>query len=180
MKIKLVYKSRTGFTKRYSEWIAQEVGCELLSMDEVRDRDVKDCDVLIFGSRLYAGRIDGLARARKLFSGSGARDLVVFATGAAPASPDQVDEMWRSNLTSAELAEVPHFYMPGGICYEQLGLLDKTLLKMAARLMKKQARENPAENQAAEALQHSYDLSDKKHIDALVDVLRGLSSSVET
>ena len=30
MKIIVIYKSKTGFTKRYAEWIAEELKCDIV------------------------------------------------------------------------------------------------------------------------------------------------------
>lgn len=30
MRIIVIYKSKTGFTKRYAEWIAEELKCDIL------------------------------------------------------------------------------------------------------------------------------------------------------
>ena len=175
MKIKLVYKSKSGFTERYAEWIAQETGCELIPIHAANTSAVKGCDVLIYGSRMHAGRLDGLPRARKLFEKSGAKRFVVFATGGMPCSAaDTVEEMWRNNLTGEELATLPHFYMQAGICYEKLGPVDKVMMKMAASMMEKQAEKNPMEAHIVKAVQGSYDISDKQYIAPLVGFLHGL------
>ncbi|MDO5147648.1 MAG: flavodoxin domain-containing protein [Eubacteriales bacterium] len=175
MKIKLVYKSKSGFTKQYAEWIAQETGCELIPEKAANISDVKGCDVLVYGSRMHAGRVDGLSQARKLFAGSGAKHFIVFATGGMPCSAvETVEEMWKNNLTAEELESIPHFYMQAGICYEKLGLVDKAMMKMAASMMAKQAEKNPMEAQIVKAVQGSYDISDKQYIVPLVGFLRGL------
>lgn len=175
MKIKLVYKSKSGFTKRYAEWIAQETGCELIPMKAANTSIAGGCDVMVYGSRMHAGRVDGLPKARKLFARSGAQHFIVFATGGMPCSDaDTVDEMWRNNLTGEEMTSIPHFYMQAGICYEKLGPVDKAMMKLAASMIAKQTDKSPEGQQMAQAIRGSYDISDRQYIAPLVDFLRGL------
>lgn len=175
MKIKLVYKSKSGFTKRYAQWIAQETDCELIPLKKANAAAVSGCDIFIYGSRMHAGRLDGLPKARELFARSGAKHMIVFATGGMPNSAvDTVEEMWRNNLTADEMKAIPHFYMQAGICYEKLGLIDKTMMKMAASMMAKQADSSPMGKQIAQAVQGSYDISDRQFIAPLVAALKEL------
>ena len=173
MNIKLVYKSKSGFTKRYAEWIARETDCELIPLKRSNAASVSGCDIFIYGSRVHAGRVDGLSKARELFVRSGAKHMIVFATGGMPNSAvDTLEEMWRNNLTADEMKEIPRFYMQAGICYEKLGPIDKAMMKMAASMMAKQADTNPTGQPMASALQGSYDISDRQFIAPLVAALK--------
>lgn len=175
MQITLVYKSKSGLTQRYAQWLAEETGCLLLPLQAAGASNVRGCDILIFGSRMYAGRLDGLAKARKLFAASGAKHKIVFATGAMPTSAvETIDAMWSANLTGEELAALPHFYFPAGICLEKLGLMDKAMLKLAASAIAKQPEKSPMEEQILKATQGSYDLSDRQYITPLVELLRSM------
>ena len=180
MNIKLVYKSKSGFTKRYAQWISQETGCELIPLKTCSAASVSGCDVFIYGSRMHAGRLDGLDKARKLFAASGAGQLLVFATGGMPNSAvDTIAEMWENNLSADERKAIPHFYMQAGICYEKLGLFDKAMMKMAASMMAKQQDNSPMRQQIAQAVKGSYDISDRKFIVPLVEMLKGESCGAQ-
>lgn len=175
MKIKLVYKSKSGFTKRYAEWIAGETDCELIPLKRSHASAVSGCDIFIYGSRIHAGRLDGLSKARELFAASGAKHMLVFATGGMPGTAvATVEEMWRNNLTADEMKSVPHFYMQAGVCYEKLGPIDKFMMKMAASMMAKQQDNSPLGQQLAKAVQGSYDISDRQFIAPLVAALKGM------
>lgn len=134
---------------------------------------VSGCDIFIYGSRVHAGRLDGLAKARELFVKRGAKQMIVFATGGMPNSViDIVEKMWQNNLTADEMKTIPHFYMQAGICYEKLGLVDKTMMKMAASMMAKQTDNSLMGQQMAQAVQGSYDISDRQFIVPLVAAIK--------
>ena len=39
-------------------------------------------------------------------------------------------------IIKQELRQVPHFYMPGGLCYEKMPLHEKIIMKIFAAVMK--------------------------------------------
>ena len=165
----VVYKSSTGFTKKYAEWIAEELKCPLADYRTVTAEMLSGYEVVVFGSRAHAGMIDGYKKARELFQKSAAGKIVLFVTGATPnAAEDMVRDFWGQNLTVDELSKIPHFYMQGGLCYEKMSLPDKWMMKAFAFFMKKKKDKNPYEKEFEQAIVASYDISDKKYITPLV------------
>ena len=64
----VVYSSQTGFTKRYAEWLAEELGCQVVSLGDEPRFDASGFDVVVLGGWLHAGGLAGkkwLARARE-------------------------------------------------------------------------------------------------------------------
>lgn len=170
----IVYKSATGFTKRYADWLSAALGCEAVSLKETSAARISEYDTVIFGSRIHAGRIDGLDKARKLFA---AKKWILFVTGGTPAEATTViDKMWTDNLSPEELKALPHFYMPGGLCYEKMSTPDRLLMKMAAKMMENGEHKDSVEAGFAQALTGSYDILDEKYIKPLVDYIEGMDA----
>lgn len=166
MKTIILYKSATGFTKRYADWICESIDCESVSLKEASIDQLSGYDTIIFGSRIHAGRIDGLDKVRKLCA---TKKLILFVTGGTPAEATAIiDKMWTDNLTPEELKTIPHFYMPGGLCYEKMSVPDRLLMKMAAKMMGNGGHKDSVEAGFAQALTGSYDISDKKYIEQLI------------
>lgn len=171
-KMIVVYKSSTGFTKKYAEWIAEELKCTLADYRTVTAEKLSGYEIVVFGSRAHAGMIDGYKKARELFQKSAAGKIILFVTGATPnAAEDMIRDFWSQNLTADELSQIPHFYMQGGLCYEKMSLPDKWMMKAFAFFMKKKKDKNPYEKEFEQAITASYDISDKKYIAPLVDYL---------
>ncbi len=175
--ILVCYKSTTGFTKRYAEMISGETGCTLMNSRDVTARIISQYDTIVFGGRLHAGVIDGLKKIRKLITKSGGKTFVVFATGAMPLEAEEtIQQMWENNLTPEELRQIPHFYMPGGLCYEKMPLPDKIMMKAFASVMKRQLRhkenKTPMEQSFEENISTSYDISSKEYVKPLVSFLK--------
>ena len=137
-KVIVVYKSSTGFTKRYAQMIAARIKCAAVAYRSVTAKQLAEYDLVIFGSRAHAGRIDGYKKIREMYRKKKIRRLVLFVTGATPnAAKEIITEFWRQNLTQNEIRKIPHFYMQAGLCYEKMSLTDRLMMKVAAVMMKK-------------------------------------------
>ena len=168
----ILYNSKTGFTRKYAELLALELGCTALPLKNA-PADLSGYAAVVFGSRLHAGVFDGWKKAWKLLQSRGAKRLVVFATGAMPnGAEDQIQKVWEQNLTSAELKSIPHFYLQAGLCYEKMGRADRAMMRFAAWAMSRKKAKTPEDEAFQNAISRSYDISDSKYIQPLVSCLR--------
>ena len=65
MKVMVVFSSKTGNTEKYAKWIAEELGTEAVPANNVRIKDLKDYETIIYGGGLYAERINGIKFIKK-------------------------------------------------------------------------------------------------------------------
>jgi len=166
----VIYRSRTGFTKRYAEMIASETGCALEDFQKASAEKISQYQTVIFGSRLHAGQIDGWKKAKAMIQKSGIKRVILFAVGGMPDSAEEViAEMWKNNLSAEEMEQIPHFYLPGGLCYEKMGILDKTMMKAAAVVMGRRSDDEVFRKMISQ----SYDISSREYITPLVGLLKG-------
>ena len=174
MNVLVTYKSKTEFTKWYAEIIAKGLEADLAEFSEVTAEKMSGYDVIVYGGGLYAGRVNGFKKAKEMFATSTAKKLVVFATGATPnVVTDKVDEVWQTNLTEEERATIPHFYMQSGLCYEKMSFADKTIMKMLANMLSKKADKSKEEEGQEQAIKSSYNSSDEKYAQPLIDFVLG-------
>lgn len=172
-KIIVIYKSKTGFTRKYAEMIAEEIGCTIADYKTVNVETMSKYDTVVFGGRTHAGRIDGYKWAKELFDKSTSKHLIIFATGATPNdAEDVIKDIWNQNLSTDELDSIPHFYMQSGLCYEKMSFLDKMMMKMVASMLKKKKDKNAQEEGFEQAISSSYDSSSKVFIEPLVSLLK--------
>ena len=172
-KIIIVYKSSTGFTKRYAQFIAKRLNCAIADFKSVTPQLLSQYQSVIFGSRAHAGTIDSLPKARKLFEKSAIRPIALFVTGAMPSDMEEtIQQFWQQNLTTDELQKLPHFYMPGGLCYEKMSIIDKLMMKAFTEMLKKKKDKTDAEKELERVIQKSYDISSKEYIEPLITHLK--------
>ena len=168
----VLYNSHTGFTQRYAELIGKELGCSVYALADAPS-DLSQYGAVVFGSRLHAGNFDGWKKAQKLLAQRGAKQLVVFATGAMPnEAEEQIQKVWEQNLTPGERDGIPHFYLQAGLCREKLSAGDRAMLSVAAWAMGLKKAKSAEDAAFADAISRSYDISDPKYIQPLVNCLR--------
>ena len=174
MKTIVIYKSRTGFTKRYAQWIAEELACEVIAYDDIPDINFDHVDVIIYGGRVHAGKIDDLGKIKKLFVNNESK-LIVFATGATPIeAAEEIEKIMRCNFDDTS---IPHFYMQSGLCYEKMGLVDKTIMTALSKMLSNKNNKSDAEKGTAMAISKSYDISDRTFIQPLIQCVKELQSN---
>lgn len=175
-KILVCYKSVTGFTKKYAKAIASETGGTLMDWRDITDETVAKYDTIVFGGRFRAGTVDGLKKIKEIAAKNRGKTFVFFATGAMPAEAEEtIEQAWNKNLTDEEIDRIPHFYMPGGLCFERMPLHEKIIMKIFAAVMKtklKNKKDKTEEDKEFERLiSQSYDISSKKYTKPLLAFL---------
>lgn len=173
MKAIVIYKSKTDFTKKYANFICEELKCEITSYKNLDKSSLNNYDFVIYGSRVHAGKIDGLEKTKKILSNNNGSKLIVFATGATPiAAKSVIDKVWETNLSAEELESIPHFYMQSGLNYEKMNIIDRLIMKSLARMLTKKNKKSNEESGCQEAITKSHDISSKEFIQPLVDFIK--------
>lgn len=173
-RIAIVYYSKTGFTKKYAEWIreglAGKMSCDLVPFKERRRIAFGDYAAVLFGGGFHAGQINGLkwfkAQIGKMpaqFIQNGR--IAVFATGAMPVEAPDVEKSMRKNFTEQEWEQIKTFYLPGGLCYEKMGAGDKLMMSMFRAMLK----EAKVDSKMQEIVAHSFDMTSKEAAAPIVD-----------
>ena len=178
MRAVVVYASQTGFTRRYAEWIAEELGGEAVPVERADGIDAGSYDVVVFGGWLHAGGLVGkkwLARARAAHPRT---PFVAFAVGATPPEwAGMVDEAMAREFPSPELDGVERFYLRGGFAYERLSLPNKLAMKMFFKMQEKQAATDPRAAEMLEGMRGGFDGTDRAAIAPVVARVRELAAA---
>lgn len=169
----IVYNSKTGFTRKYAEIIAIETGCQMMELKDVSAKTLQGFDAVVFGSRAHTGSLEGWKKFRETFAESGVRELTLFCVGAMP--PDatlRIEGFWNDNLNEEELTAIPHFYLPGGLCYEKMSFKDKFLMFGLKMMLKKQKEKTPEVEGLAKAIQSSFDISSPAYAESIITYIK--------
>lgn len=123
MKVLVTYQSKTGFTKKYAEWISEELKCDLKELKNVKD--VNDYDLVIHGGWIMGGVIKGVKKIKKLDP----KKLIVFGVGLTPKKSLNTDKMIKDN----KLEDTPFFYFEGGTNPKKMGFFGRTIVKLVTK-----------------------------------------------
>jgi len=168
MKTIVIYKSRAGFTRKYAEWIAQELAADIFEASKVNIDMLTAYDTVIYGGGLYAVGINGVKMVTENLEQLKGKKVVVFATGASPAIEEAINEVKNKNFTSEQQKQIRFFYLRGGFIYSKLTPLDKVLMTLLKWKLKGKRELTPDERGLLAAYDKGVDFTKKDNIEELV------------
>ena len=122
MKIVVTYTSKTGFTKKYAEWIAEDLGCEAIEAAQVKN--IGEYDLIIHGGWIFGGMISGLENMKK----QNPKKLITFGVGFTR-EDNYVNTVRETNHTE----DIPTFYYVGGMNPKKLNFFMRFIVKMVTK-----------------------------------------------
>lgn len=129
--IAIVYKSKYGSTKRYAQWIAEEVKADLFECSEIETKKLMEYNTIIYGGGLYASGITGISTITKNFEIIKDKKIIVFTVGLASTDKEEVFLPIIEKHFSKEMCDnIKFFHLRGGIDYKKLGIIHKSMMAM--------------------------------------------------
>lgn len=167
----VIYKSTSGFTKKYAQWIAQSLNCDLLDRKQADLKKILDYDIIIYGGNLHAVGISGVDIIRKNLPRLKEKTIVIFATGASPSRPGISSEVLSRNFSSDEQNQITFFYFRGGFDYNKLDLVNKAIMTLMKWKIKSKKEWNSDEKGMMEAFSNPFDFTDKENLKELLEFI---------
>lgn len=168
----VIYKTTSGFTKKYAEWITQSLDCDIMDRRLVDTNNILDYDVIIYGGSLHAVGISGIDIIKKNLSKLTDKTIVIYTTGASPARPKISSEVLNRNFTPEEQKQITFFYLRGGFNFHKLNCVNKVLMTFMKWKIKSKKDWNSDEKGMMEAFSNPVDFTDRENIKELVDFVR--------
>lgn len=176
MRTVVIYKSKTGFTKKYAQWIAEELSADIFDISEVTINMLTVYDIVIYGGSLYAVGINGVGLITKNIDKLKDKKVVVFATGASPPRDSVVSEVKGKNFTLAQQKYIKFFYLRGGFNYSKLNPFDKFLMTLLKWKIKNKKKEELTTDEIGmlAAYDKPVDFTRKKNIDEIITYVNSI------
>lgn len=172
MKTVVIYNSQTGFTKRYAGWIAKAAGADCFALSDVKEKSLSEYEAIIFGGWAFGGSIHKIGWFKNNLDKWTDKRLIVFCVGASPIENPEVAKALSQNFNELKLKNVKLFYCPGGLNYEKMPLPSKLMMKMFIKTLKAKKEKTKQEREMINMLSKSYDISDKKYIEPILQCLK--------
>ena len=112
MKTAIVYRSFLGSTKRYAEWLHEEVESDLFGAMAARRSRVAEYDLLVLCSGTYAGWISIRGRLNRWWSTLRGKKVILLVVGLAPPE-DPESERAYLKIPEHIRNEIKYFKVPG-------------------------------------------------------------------
>ena len=174
-KILVMYYSENGTTKRYAQWLAEDLAGDLYDIKDIKTDMLSGYDVLILGSPMFPGSIRGLSIFSKNYNLIKDKKLVYYACGI----EDMSNEMVTNRIRGYVEKEAPNelfqqlkiFFLRGGFDHNNLSKKYKFLFWLAKRKVDKKPVEKLTfdEKLVIETYGMSLDFTDKENIKPIVE-----------
>jgi menaquinone-dependent protoporphyrinogen IX oxidase len=145
----VLYSSKYGSTKKYADWIKEEINGDSFEVDKIDVKRLPDYDVIILGGGLYAGKIKGIKLLVDNYEKIKGRKIIIFICGLSDFNKvehkNNVSKQLQKAIPTYIFENIEIFYLRGSIDYKKLniihklmmGLMKKMILKKKKKLLKK-------------------------------------------
>ena len=156
----IVYESKTGFTKRYAEMLAQKINLKAFARKEVPKR--LQYEVVLFIGWMKVGKVQGLKEVRNW------NIIAVCGSGTGRTAEPDVETVIARN----ELENLPFFYMRGG-CFplKDLKGFDRFVMSRFVSLLKKREEKDDALIEAIDIIENGFDGVKEENLDSVLNWL---------
>jgi hypothetical protein len=173
MKKIVIYKSQSGFTKKYATWIAEELNCQVCSMKEAKKINLREFDLILYGGGVHASTINGLKEIKKQLGGLNKDRDIIFCTGATPSEEIKIiNAIQTKNFDEEEIERIPFFYLQSGLNYDEMEGVQRFVMKIFANMLQKKTDKTEEETAMADMIKASYDITDRKFITPIINLVK--------
>ena len=167
----VVYKSKYGATKKYAEWIAEELKCKMIENKNLKIENLLEYDTIIYGGGLYAEVIDGVTLITRNLDKLEGKKLVVFSTGITPLKYSEYYDklVVDKNFKQEMLNKIKIYNFMGKMIIDELSAVHRAALKTLKQIMSAKKNPNEMEKLLIELCETSGDFTDKSAIKDLIE-----------
>jgi menaquinone-dependent protoporphyrinogen IX oxidase len=144
-KVLIMYYSKYGTTKKYAEWIAEELKGDIFDINNMKQNILVNYDTIILGSGLYAGKINGINILLKNYETLKDKKLVIFTCGLADYSKieniNTINKRFEEEIPENIRKKIKLYCLRGGINYKKLNLKHKIMMGLLKKMIMKKGLE---------------------------------------
>lgn len=118
------------------------------------------------------GAINGIRFLNDNMASLKIKEIVVFATGATPPIKEEIKRFRQANLPCDQ--NIKLFYFQSGMNYADMRCSDKLLMGLLKAFLKLKKSKTNTEQGAADAIQNSYDYSNRSQIEPLIQYVNSM------
>lgn len=169
----VIYRSVSGFTKKYAQWIAGELTADFCDARKIDIKKLLGYDIIIFGGGLHAVGINGVGIIKDNLPLLLDKKVVVFAVGASQPSEGIVEEVSKRNFPD-QPENLKLFYLRGGFDYDKLDSKNKVLMTLFKAKLKTKKDKTADEEGMLAAYYTPLDCTSRENVAELVAYVKAL------
>lgn len=154
----VIYSSKTGFSQRYAQWLAEELNCRAVPFQKRSTIRWEDYDAVILTGGLYAGQMAGLPWLKKQLPALSGKRAAAVAVGCAPMETPSLPESMEKLF--GDTPQIQGFYCQGGLDYERMGAVHRAMMAALRAMLKRQGNQQ----EMLEGISHSFDGAKREYL----------------
>lgn len=168
----VIYYSKYGSTKQYSEWIAEDINANIIRLEDVDSNQLSYYDTIIIGSGVYAGGLKIKKFITKNKSILDNKNVIIFAVGASPATLEQRDKIFNDTFKKKLSGNYNFYLLRGAFDYEKLNFDDKMLITVFLQTLKSDKKLDEQSEAIIECKKNPADWTCKENLTCIYDILK--------
>lgn len=177
MKAVVIYSSKRGATKKYADWIAEDLGCSCIPIAACDLHSLEQFDVVVYGGWLRGSGIVGFDKLKSSITDLSSR-LVVFCDGISKNTPENFMQIVEINF-GEEKTDVPLFFLGGAYYPAKVTGIDKIMMKVAKHVLVSGSTGGADGEEEAfsmkSVIEYGIDLVDRKNAAQVVSAARKIA-----
>ncbi|TCT15377.1 menaquinone-dependent protoporphyrinogen IX oxidase [Natranaerovirga pectinivora] len=167
----ILYKTKYGSSKKYAQWISEEVNCEVYEVTDISTDQLIKYNTIVFVGPLYAVGILGFSKIKKKYSTIKNKKVIVVSVGASPAHPEAVNDIINGNFTNEMKERVEFFHLRGAFNFNKLNRIDKFMMALLKIKLKRKREEDLTNDEKGMLASYSrpVDWTNKKAIIPIIE-----------
>ncbi len=145
MKKKLIiYESKTGNAKQYALWLQQALCCEIYPLSQLKNLNLSQYDVIIFGSWILGSQLQGWEKINPQLNQLVNKHICIFCVGMSLVNQNNLDAVINKNFTSEEKAKYKIFGLRGNLIIDKQNFFIKSCFKLFNFTLNNKLKKNKA------------------------------------
>lgn len=137
MKYIIFYKSKTGNSKRYAEFLKTRISGDMFDISKISNSLIKEYDSIFFVSSIKGNKISKIKKFLKYYKHMKNKDVFIMANGISTIQPDS--DLRDTLIDMNELFDkhIRFYLLPGGFNFKLLNKFEQMIFKQIANMNKK-------------------------------------------
>lgn len=137
MKGVIIYKSKYGAAKQYADWIGEGLDFEVVSLNDMKGRNVNEYECFVVGGSVYMGRVKAAKWIKDNWEDIKSKKVYFFSVGdTKPDDEKGVGEIRKNNLPDEIRSKIMYKHFRGRSSYKGLSASDKLLINTVTMMIK--------------------------------------------
>ena len=144
MKCLVIYRSKSGYTKRYMEMLSESVGATMIELSHLKSEVLSEYDTVVYAGGVYAGKINSIKKFQSMVELRKIDKIAIVAVGASPSTDHTREKLIKDNMIfDSPEKNAAFFYLQGGFDPKKLNFALRTMLDTVSKSIQKKHLKSP-------------------------------------